>query len=666
MRPTTSAFSLVALVSLVAASSQLPLIPQIVEQELSTEATQLQGRFIHLTDMHPDTFYRYNSSESSACHGGGKDDDSEDRAGYWGTSVSDCDAPLTLINATFDWLEEHYKGKVDFVVWTGDNARHDIDTRFPRSLPEILRLNRYIASRMRKTFGKVPIVTSIGNNDIFPHNIMFAGPSTITNELLSVWKHFIPEVHLHSFARGGYYSIEAIPGQLLLISLNTLYFYENNKAVDGCPSFSKKARAFKKDDDPGTEELLWLEQQLLLARARGMQVWMTGHVPATKSNWYQGCYSRYGELVLSFHDTIVGHLFGHMNVDHFSFIQSHDVMPKKKKKGKGKRKGKKHLLPSSADSLSLDNSPVDSETSSLPFSTFGSTSTLVNNLFKQYENLPSEKKAKERDFNVVHINPSVIPTYLPAFRVWEYNTTIEGKWRQPPSLEMARGGNETMAFEWAEEEEEDQDDDKSSLSNLASFLEHLLPSSLSRPLFALLAPTSRFSPSKPITPLKKKKKRPNYPPLPRYSSKHSPSRSNAFLTPLGFTQYFLRLDDFNAHEGYGSAARLQKGGERPRPEWVVEYTTRPAEEVAERLQGAFDAEEDGELGLWPEEVVKAVKGGKGLKEVVKKLREEDVTPYEMKDLTLGRWLKLARRIAAGGREWKDYRKRMFVSSKGED
>ena len=83
------------------------------------------------------------------------------------TLHSDCDAPLTLINATFDWLEANFKGKVDFVVWTGDNARHDIDSRFPRSLPEIFRLNRYVAERMRRTFGKVPVVTSIGNNDIF-------------------------------------------------------------------------------------------------------------------------------------------------------------------------------------------------------------------------------------------------------------------------------------------------------------------------------------------------------------------------------------------------------------------------------------------------------------------------------------------------------------------
>lgn len=87
MRPTTSALSLSALVSLVSASIQQPLIPQIAKEELSTATTQLQGRFIHLTDLHPDTFYRYNSRESSACHGGGKDDGSGERAGYWGTAI---------------------------------------------------------------------------------------------------------------------------------------------------------------------------------------------------------------------------------------------------------------------------------------------------------------------------------------------------------------------------------------------------------------------------------------------------------------------------------------------------------------------------------------------------------------------------------------------------
>lgn len=45
-----------------------------------------------------------------------------------------CDAPLTLINATFDWLSTHFSDQVDFIVWTGDSVRHDLDENLPRSL----------------------------------------------------------------------------------------------------------------------------------------------------------------------------------------------------------------------------------------------------------------------------------------------------------------------------------------------------------------------------------------------------------------------------------------------------------------------------------------------------------------------------------------------------
>jgi endopolyphosphatase len=60
------------------------------------------------------------------------------------------------------------------------------------------------------------------------------------------------------------------------------------------------------DLDPGTEQLLWLEQQLLLAKARGMQVYITGHVPASKGNWYEGCWGRYTELLGEYGGTVLG------------------------------------------------------------------------------------------------------------------------------------------------------------------------------------------------------------------------------------------------------------------------------------------------------------------------------------------------------------------------
>ena len=47
-------------------------------------------------------------------------------SGPWGAPATVCDSPLGLIDATFDWLEKNWKNKIDFVIWTGDNARYDL------------------------------------------------------------------------------------------------------------------------------------------------------------------------------------------------------------------------------------------------------------------------------------------------------------------------------------------------------------------------------------------------------------------------------------------------------------------------------------------------------------------------------------------------------------
>lgn len=92
--------------------------------------------------------------------------------------------------------------------------------------------------------------------------------------------------------------------------------------VDGCVDGSS---------DPGALEFDWLEVQLDGFRERGMQVWLTGHVPPHSGNYYDTCCElsnpsydrgleqpadsvglRYGDLSLRYQDTIVGHLYGHM------------------------------------------------------------------------------------------------------------------------------------------------------------------------------------------------------------------------------------------------------------------------------------------------------------------------------------------------------------------
>lgn len=70
----------------------------------------------------------------------------------------------------------------------------------------------------------------------------------------------------------------------------------------------------------------WLEVQLQEFRERGMQVWLTGHVPPHTGHYFDNCCEllawpssdalmadlRYGDLALRYQDTIVGHLYGHM------------------------------------------------------------------------------------------------------------------------------------------------------------------------------------------------------------------------------------------------------------------------------------------------------------------------------------------------------------------
>jgi endopolyphosphatase len=137
-----------------------------------------------------------------------------------------------LINATFKWIEEHLKDEIDFVVWTGDSAKHDNDDRIPRTETQVIEQNRLVVEKFAEVFGEgkhhnkgfsIPIVPTLGNNDVLPHNIFKEGPNKWTKEYLDIWKAFIPQDQKEEFKNGGYFSVEVIPNHLAVISLNTLH-----------------------------------------------------------------------------------------------------------------------------------------------------------------------------------------------------------------------------------------------------------------------------------------------------------------------------------------------------------------------------------------------------------------------------------------------------------
>jgi hypothetical protein len=90
---------------------------------------ELYGNFLHITDFHPDPHYVNNITARSRCHQQNVGQANRPEfmlvgvSGPWGAPATICDSPPNLIDATFEWLEENWKNKLDFIIWTGDNSR---------------------------------------------------------------------------------------------------------------------------------------------------------------------------------------------------------------------------------------------------------------------------------------------------------------------------------------------------------------------------------------------------------------------------------------------------------------------------------------------------------------------------------------------------------------
>lgn len=513
----------------------------------------LHGRFLHITDIHPDPYYTPGTSQSKACHRK-RPKKKSDKAGYYGTPYSECDAPFRLTNYTLDFIEENWASEIDFVIWTGDNARHDNDRKIPRTPSEIYTLNRSVAERMERIFlhRGIPVIPSLGNNDVWPHNILTPGPNSITNEYASIWSHFIPFPYLQVFQRGAYYTVEVVPDELAVISLNTMYFYDSNKVVSGC--------VYTARDDPGNLQLDWLEVQLKMYRERGIQVWLSGHVPPSPGNYFSECYVRYAELALRFQDTILGHLYGHMNADHFFFLEAVDLVPKTKFK-------------------------------------FTKGVGLYETLLNDFSSLPKSSNIVMDEYAAVNVAPSVVPNpYLPSFRIFTYNISKNAQHELQGALKKKkrkhghdRGdkGNKTTHCQIEEHQK--------------TWICHLND--------------------------------------PWHSDPDSPSRSNQRWTPLGFAQYYL--------------PSIKDADKSHPPHFELEYVTYSVANLHPRKGLEDDFQYPIPLKHLPTPLQNATTS------------KSKYAPYGLADLTIGSWVRLARRLgdSSHGKLRKRFRKYMFGGGK---
>lgn len=339
---------------------------------------------------------------------------------------------MALVNATMAWLKENVKDQVDFVLWTGDTARHDSDEKHPRSSSQVMNMNRRVADLFAESFSdngrlEIPIVPTFGNNDFLPHNIFYPGPNKWLHAYSDIWKRFIPEEQHHSFEFGGWFEVEVIPNRLSVFSLNTMYFFDRNAGVDGCMEPS----------EPGFKHMEWLSIQLQRLRERNMKAILIGHVPPARTDskqlWDETCWQKYTLWLKQYRDVVTGSLYGHMNMDHFLLQDTKDI----------------DITVADADRWARD--PLDNEVS------IASKESYLRDLRDAWSDLPSSaietlgedddeddqadklkgegrKKKKGKKYKKIGgkyaeryqlslISPSIVPNYFPTIRIIEYDIT---------------------------------------------------------------------------------------------------------------------------------------------------------------------------------------------------------------------------------------------------
>ncbi|KAL2889747.1 Endopolyphosphatase [Ceratocystis lukuohia] len=607
-------------------------------QENGAGGSRLHGRFLHITDFHPDMFYKAHTStaEDIACHR------SSGPAGYYGAETSDCDSPVHLVDSVLAWIDENVKDTVDFVIWTGDSARHDSDEDIPRNASQVLGTNKMMVKKITKLFsddqGKltIPIIPSLGNNDILPHNILMPAPSEWLRTYTDVWEAFIPESQRHSFEFGGWFYVEVIPNKLAVFSVNTLYLFDRNAGVDDCVNPS----------EPGFMHMEWLRIQLTQMRARGVKAILTGHVPpartAGKQNWDETCWQKYNLWLVQFRDVVVGSIYGHMNIDHFllhdsndlDILQTDDVLQGTTEEAASQiNQDEQDTVHDEAASIYASaNYLVDLRRlwSKLP-----DPSAVINAADSEAEFSASEKrpwkglgnKHAER-YHLSLVSPSIVPNYFPTIRVLSYNTEgLDGPlWRDVENVMI-----------------KDDSPDEISTMRLQALENEI----------EMAKKKMNDKKGKKGKKNKKGKKGPHkdphlvIPDPPAKGTPPGPGYEMQTLSWLGYVQYYANLTHLNNNIKSSTPEKKKKDKKKPTKGNSVELRSLPETETEVEDDLEFDGEVD--QTKWREGPHKNKKLHKNPKHLPFKFDVEYSTftdkVYKLKDLTVKSYVKLAYRLA---------------------
>ncbi|XP_073840990.1 acid sphingomyelinase-like phosphodiesterase 3b [Musca autumnalis] len=176
------------------------------------------GYFWHITDLHLDTIYSTEGDVMRSCWRIEREpppSSSTHSPGRYGDYL--CDSPWSLIESAAKAMKSRQGDNVEFVLWTGDGLSH---SAHPMNEMKKLEILRNITDLLGRTFSSQFVFPVLGHED---------GTTTNFRHMGELWRHWLPTEALHTFEKGGYYSIEQTKSRLRIIALNTNFMRHDPK-----------------------------------------------------------------------------------------------------------------------------------------------------------------------------------------------------------------------------------------------------------------------------------------------------------------------------------------------------------------------------------------------------------------------------------------------------
>ncbi|ELR18259.1 Sphingomyelin phosphodiesterase, acidlike 3B, putative [Acanthamoeba castellanii str. Neff] len=229
------------------------------------------------------------------------------------TMTRGADSPRSLVAEALSELGSLANQlKPDFILWSGDTGRHGAT-----SPDDIYAETTMVTSLLRQVTNNYPwVLPVLGNNDCFDNCVGEKENDSITRNFTQIWSSYLKHVDSgQDFFRGGYMYTK-ISNQLLVLSLNTMFWTQRNCALNDQTSCGLP-------NSPGAVQFEWMEKVVSDPAHKHMNFILHGHIPplAAPLNgdkvFFTSCLEKYHSFTKTYKDRIKGHLYADKHIDSF-------------------------------------------------------------------------------------------------------------------------------------------------------------------------------------------------------------------------------------------------------------------------------------------------------------------------------------------------------------